>query len=434
MVVAGTSLLRELDVLRDGARRISESFEPKDVSGEEAEKIVGVADDLERLFATIKLLACRRVDETGQFERHGCRSAGTWLAGVTGDPVGRAVSGIELLKAAERHPVIENALRSGELSIERAKHIAEAANQFPEHAFELVEASAGQNFDEFKKACDSVRFASRSAEDEIGRHERMRKQRSCRIWTDQEGFGRLEAKLTPDATAVVKQNLERYEREVFNNARLEGSHESRQAYKADALVAMAEASCSRPAPEENTDTKLRRTQKPTQTQVVIRVDYEALKRGHAGPGEVCEIPGVGRVSVPIVRGILGDSLLQMLVTNGIDVFTVVSDTRYVRRALDIALKERDPTCVVPGCNATQYLERDHCKTDYAKKGKTEIDNLCRLCTFHHDLKTRGGWEIRGGPGNWSFEEVYVRTPDLPRGSTDPPEHPEPEHPEPTQLF
>ena len=434
MVVAGTSLLQELDELREDARRISACFEPKNLSGEEAEKIVGVADEVERLFGTIKLRAAAQVESTGQYERHGHRSAGNWLAGVTGEPVGRAIAGLDVIKAAERHPVIENALRSGELSVERAKQITAAAEKFPEHALELVEASPGQTFDEFKKTCDSVRFASRSAEDEIQRHERMRRQRSCRIWTDQEGFGRLEAKLTPDATAVVKENLERLEREVFNKARLEGAHESRQAYRADALVCMAEASCFKPVAEEMTNAKKRKTQKVTQTQIVIRVDYEALKRGHAEPGEVCEIPGVGRVSVPVVRGILGDSLLQMLVTNGIDVFTVVSDTRYVRRALDIALKERDPTCVVPGCNATQFLERDHCKRDYSKQGKTEIDNLCRLCSYHHDLKTHGGWEIRGGPGNWSFEEVYVRTPDGQVPGNDPPEPPPPQSPEPTQLF
>jgi Domain of unknown function (DUF222) len=380
--------------------------------------------------AIIKLRAAAQVGETGQYERHGHKTAGTWLAGVTGEPVGRAISGIELVKAAERLPVVENALRSGELSVERAKQITAAAEKFPEYAEELVDASVGQTFDELKKACDSVRHASRSAEDEIQRHERMRRQRICRIWTDEEGFGRLQAKLTPDACAVVKENLDRFTDEAFNKARQDGAHESQQAYRADALVLMAEASCFRPSPDEETDGKKRK--KVTQTQIVIRVDYEALKRGHAEPGEVCEIPGVGRVAVPIVRGILGDSLLQMLVTNGIDVFTVVTDTRYVRRAVDAALKERDPTCVVPGCNATQFLERDHCKRDFSKKGKTEIDNLCRLCTFHHDLKTHGGWEIRGGPGNWSFEEVYVRTPDSVPGN-DPPDPP-PEHPESPQLF
>jgi hypothetical protein len=435
VVVAERQVLRDLNLICVSARDFSVSFEPKDVSGQVAEEIAKCGEELERLGAAIKLRAAAQVEETGQFQCHGHKSAGTWLAGVTGEPVGRAISGLDVIRAAERHPVIENALRSGELSVERAKQITAAAEKFPEHALELVEASPGQGFDEFKKTCDSIRFASRSAEDEIERHERMRRQRSCRIWTDQEGFGHLQAKLTPDACAVVKENLDRFEREVFNKARVDGAHESREAYRADALVFMAEASCFRPVPQESTNGKKRKTEKVTKTQIVIRVDYEALKRGHAEPGEVCEIPGVGRVSVPIARGILGDSLLQMLVTNGIDVFTVVSDTRYVRRALDVALKERDPTCVVPGCNATQFLERDHCKRDYGKKGKTEIDNLCRLCRWHHDLKTHGGWEIRGGPGNWSFEEVYVRTPDGPVPGNDPPQlEPELEVPEATQLF
>jgi hypothetical protein len=178
----------------------------------------------------------------------------------------------------------------------------------------------------------------------------------------------------------------------------------------------------------------------TKTLVRIRVDLDALMRGYAEAGETCEIPGVGRVSVAIARAVLGDALLELVITNGIDVSTVVSDSRYVRKALEIALQERDPTCVVPGCNATDFLERDHWRKDFAKKGKTAIYNLARLCTWHHRQRTHGGWVLSGGPGNWSFEEVYVRTPgssepeeDPPDRTTDPPD-PEEDPPEPTQLF
>jgi hypothetical protein len=133
------------------------------------------------------------------------------------------------------------------------------------------------------------------------------------------------------------------------------------------------------------------------------VDLDALVRGHAEPGEICEIPGVGPVAVAIARSVLcGDALLQLVITNGIDVSTVVSDSRYVRKALQIALEERDPVCVVPGCQTDEPLERDHWRTDFAKDGATELDNLVRVCSWHHSLKTHHGWRLEGGPGKWRF--------------------------------
>jgi hypothetical protein len=437
VVVAAPCAISELDVVYEILREASVTFEPKDFSGEDAEGIVSVADAIGRLSASIKLRAAGRVEETGHYEHQGHRTAGQWLAGKTGEPTGKSISDLEALKAAERHPVVENALRKGELSIGRARQISSAADRFPDKAKELVEASLTQGHHEFTKNCDTVRFASRSTEDEITRHERMRRSRSCRLWTDPEGFGRIDAKLTTDAFAVVKGTIEGFEREVFSKARKDGAHESRQAYLADALVEMAKASGS--GTPVGTTTK----SATTKTLVRIRVDLDALMRGYAEAGEVCEIPGVGRVSVPIARAVLGESLLELVITNGKDVSTVVSDSRYIRKALNIALEERDPTCVVPGCNATDFLQRDHWRKDFAKKGKTEIDNLARLCGFHHRQKTHGGWVLGGGPGSWYFEEVYVRTPgstesfeseeDPPQSGHDPPES-EHDPPEPTQLF
>jgi len=430
VAVAKPSTFLELDVLSHTARLISENFEPKDVSGELAEKIVDLAYGLEKMFASIKVRAAGRVEETGLYKRQGYRTAGQWFAQKTGEPTGKSISDLETRKAAERHPAVENALRKGDLSIGRVKQVAGAADQCPDQAEKLIKDSSEQNHEEFTKNCDEVRFSSRSEEDEVQRHEQMRRARQCRTWTDEEGFGRVHAKLAPDAFAVLKANLERIERQVFDKARKDGAHESRQAYMADALVEMAKASGS----ETGTDGTTRSA--TTKTLVRIRVDLDALMRGYAEAGETCEIPGVGRVSVAIARAVLGDALLELVITNGTDVSTVVSDTRHIARALKIALEERDPTCVVPGCNATDFLEHDHWRKDFSKKGKTEIDNLARLCGFHHRQKTHGGWVLSGGPGSWYFEEVYVRTPGSSESEEDPPdpEHDPPEPPEPTQLF
>jgi hypothetical protein len=136
--------------------------------------------------------------------------------------------------------------------------------------------------------------------------------------------------------------------------------------------------------------------------VRVRADLGALKRGHTIPGETCSIPGIGPLPVALVRQVLGDAVLELVITEGQDVRAVVTNSRHIKRALQIALEERDPTCCVPGCEMSDPLEIDH-RTDFAKGGPTSLDNLARLCPFHHDLKTHKHWKLEGGPGNWRFE-------------------------------
>jgi hypothetical protein len=212
--------------------------------------------------------------------------------------------------------------------------------------------------------------------------------------------------MTPDALGVIKANLGRFEAEIFAEARREGRRESHQAYLADALVALAQASSGTrvdPGGKENPGgTKRSRPTFDPKALVRLRVDLAAFLRGHTEPGETCSIPGVGSVPVASARALLGEAILELVITRGTDVVTVVSDTRYIAKALAIALEERDPTCCVPRCDKSDPLERDHWRVDFGKDGPTSIDNLARLCSFHHHLKTYRGWKLEGGPGQWRF--------------------------------
>jgi 5-methylcytosine-specific restriction endonuclease McrA len=86
----------------------------------------------------------------------------------------------------------------------------------------------------------------------------------------------------------------------------------------------------------------------------------------------------------------------------------VGDTRRLRAhrraipaVLRTALIARDRTCVVPSCSSTFHLEIDHIQ-EYSKGGATTLANLCRLCRYHHRLKTVSGFRIEGGPGTWRW--------------------------------
>src|SRR5207253_1476230 len=67
-----------------------------------------------------------------------------------------------------------------------------------------------------------------------------------------------------------------------------------------------------------------------------------------------------------------------------------------------ALVERDPVCVVPGCGVESDLEIDHVRP-VAEGGRSELANLCRLCRFHHYLKTHHRWRISRQGKRWLWE-------------------------------
>jgi 5-methylcytosine-specific restriction endonuclease McrA len=181
-------------------------------------------------------------------------------------------------------------------------------------------------------------------------------------------------------------------------ARRAGVDEPRRALAADALVGLVGTSGDRSDPDpagargaSDADTAPHRPPGPSAV-VHVRVDHAALMRGHAVGDELCEIPGIGPIPVEVARRLAVDSLLHVLVTDGVDVKTVTRAGRTIPAALRRALEERDPVCVVPGCDTRDRLEIDHL-VPFADGGRTSLSNLARLCHWHHYLKTHHGHRL-----------------------------------------
>ncbi len=161
------------------------------------------------------------------------------------------------------------------------------------------------------------------------------------------------------------------------------------------------------------------------TTVIVRVDRDALLRGRAAPGELCELDGQGPIPVPLARALAVDSFLSVVFTEAGDIRAVSHLGRTINATLRTALTFRDRCCVVPGCGMPYGLEIDHV-TPLALGGPTTLDNLALLCTHHHRLKTYDGWVLeRHGPSDedpqWSFapQPAFGQEPDL--GLDRPPE-------------
>jgi len=106
--------------------------------------------------------------------------------------------------------------------------------------------------------------------------------------------------------------------------------------------------------------------------------------------------------------VLSHGLLQLVITDGVDVQTVVSTNRHVPPALKIAIAVRDRTCRVRGCDCDRMLERHH-TVDFVESQRTTYHELGKLCPKHHDLVTHrkytiqdhhdGTWDLHAPPDN-----------------------------------
>jgi len=419
-------------------------FEPGRYNGEDAAALVATFNRAERLCQAGKTLAAARVVESHRHTHEGHRSGAEWLASVTGESVGRSVDVLRLGESLADHPGIEDAYREGRLSAERAVLVAGAARVNPERETELVERAGDDTLRRLKERCLRAKAEGRSAKDAEAAYAAILGARRCRTWTDPEGAFRLDARLCPDAGAALAAALGAEADRCFERGRTTGVHESKDAYAADALVALVTGRGALP-PEatggaggaDGADgagagdaaggpggpgVPSGRRAGPRAT-VHVRVDLDALRRGSLDAGEVCEIPGVGPVPVQTARDLLGDALCDLVITNGTDVTTVCHLGRSIPAALDVALTERDRYCVVPGCDATKGLERDHWIVSFKDGGPATLENLARLCSHHHYLRTHRGFSLHGGPGRWRWEP-----PDHPLGSSRGRSRPRPRRP------
>jgi hypothetical protein len=147
---------------------------------------------------------------------------------------------------------------------------------------------------------------------------------------------------------------------------------------------------------------------PASCTVMIRVDLDALQRGYAEEGELCEIDHQGPIPVALAQVLSNDSYLRLVFHRAGRIEAISHFNRTINRRLRTALVYRDTTCVVPGCSVSTGLEIDHV-VPWALGGPTELDNLALLCHHHHQKKTYEGWVLsrngfdRNGSPIWCFE-------------------------------
>ena len=371
------NLRRAISMLETTAR----TLEPACLDGRDAAALVELAARGKRVCGAIEALAARRVSDSRVWREGGHRSAGHWLAEKTGVTVGPATRALETARAIEDLPETDAAFRAGRLSETQAAEITSAAGADPTAEGDLLATATATSVKGLRDRCRQVRAGAQ--EDDAAWARQLHVTRRAHEWTTPEGAYELRARMAPDQGARFSSAWNAHIDRIFTDARRAGRREPRAAYATDALVALATEGPCKPV------------------EVRLNVDASVIVRGHTRAGERCDITGVGPVPATTARALLDDALVSVLVNDGGDIKTISKAKRTIPAALRRAAEARYSTCGVKGCANDRFLQTDHVVA-LADGGRTEDDNLWRICTFHHDKKTYCGWRVIGTTHNWDL--------------------------------
>jgi Domain of unknown function (DUF222) len=358
-------------------------FDPAAVPLAEAAGVYEAMARMEKLVAGARLRLAARVEESSHWCRAGHRTAADWFAQAAGVTIGAAHAELAASTLLARLPATDEALRRGDLSAPQATAVTDAAAADPAAERRLLAEAATSSLRELRDDCARVKAAADPDAD--ARYERIRRNRSVRWFSDHDGAWNLHARGPADLGARVVAAVRPLIDDAFTAARADGRHEPEAAYAFDALVALA----------SSTSDRGRRREKYL---ALLRVDVEALRRGAVETDEYCEVTGIGPVPVRVARELLGDAVMELVVTRGRDVAAVVHLGRGPTAAQKIALLWSQPTCSRQGCDQLwTHAEVDH-RVPWADTHRTELAGLDRLCRHDHRLKTNHNWALVAGAG------------------------------------
>ena len=379
--------------------------------------------------------------ESGEYTKGGHGSAADWLGALSGSSAGAAKGRLAAAARAAQDPLLTEALHQGELSVPQLGLVTKASSETPEATADLLDLmNRGASHQELSDAAAQKRAASRSKENERLRRARVHTNRHFRWGQDEHGGIRggffcdeVEfARVAPRLEAEAKRRW----KAAGNGNGTAGGGDSLEAHRLDAFIDLLGGGSGDlcrggfgpggfgPGDDDDDDDVVddegdgdhggageggrgghRGRSGPgrgPRPRTLIIVNAESLRRGTTEGDELCEIEGIGPVSVAAAKELLSEGGFQYLVQEGFDIKTVTRSTRVVANCIDMALIVRDRVCARPGCGNRLGLERDHRRLDYGNDGPTELDNLVRLCPSCHKLKTDGGWRLEGRPGAWKW--------------------------------
>ena len=268
------------------------------------------------------------------------------------DP-GTAREKVRVARALGALPAIDAAFAGGRVSYAKVRamtRVATAANEA--HVLEVALAATGA---QLERICRGLRRATApEIEQAADRRVRARALGS--------GLVKLEVVVTSDEADLLIQAVER--------ARAQAAPAGLSATGADALIHIAATYLK--APDASDDKRL------------APVPGGALS---------ASLDDGTHVFAETLRRVACDGgLLAAVVDERAGVLDVGRRTRAIPTAIKRALWLRDAGCRFPGCANRRFVHGHHVR-HWLHGGRTALDNLVLLCTFHHRLVHEGGFTV-----------------------------------------
>jgi hypothetical protein len=312
-----------------GLRRFCADLDPDGLSPVQAAEGIGRLAALDRLSAGARLRLARRIDESVAGDE-GEGSKARWLAKHTGQSPKDAEKDLATSESLDELEATDEALRNGELSPTQAHEVTSGAGADPSAELELLDTAKNASVPELKRKAKKVRAAATNAEEKAKRAEENRDFFSG--VDEDEGEGWFHGKGPAMTIAELLALLEPWVQAEFDKVRRAGRRERRGALMFDALLtALRFAAACRNGKMTGRGSDGAPSSGPVgpPVRILVRVDAAALRRGHTVAGEICEIDGLGPVSIDDLRRLLPQAGIDVIITNGVDVFNV---THFGRRA------------------------------------------------------------------------------------------------------
>ena len=348
---------------------------------DDTDALVGELDELHRRLACderdlLRLVA--RADARRVWKDTGARDMASWLSIRYGITVWKARRWLHAAHALETLPALSDALERGRLGLDKVVELARFASFEDEDG--LISWASRVSVSAVRRRAD---LAVRRAMEEVRDAER---QRFVTWWYAEDGarFG-IEGELPAADGAIVAKAIDRLAERIPTTPGEEGELFA-SARKADALVTMCSA---RIGDDPDID----------RATVVVHMREGA---GPAASQAGADIEGGPVIASETAERLRCESRTQTVVEDASgEPLALGRMSRFPSAAMFRQLRYRDVGCTFPGCGSVRFVKAHHIVW-WRNGGRTDLDNLVLVCTFHHKLLHEHGWSVerRDGVVGW----------------------------------
>ncbi len=306
----------------------------------------------------------------------------------------RAKQDVKLAEQLGRAPGTAEALRSGAITPKQAKMIAEAVEEAPSGdsggEAGLLEAAGRESEDQFSRTVRD--HMNEQIRDDLGeRRKRQRERRYLNIKQEPDGMFSLMGRFDPVAGSRIETALTATANRLFHaeDAKSRLSSGQRMADALEQLVTNTGGDVGRSAG------------KAQGVDLLVVADYDTV----AGQLRDARLVDGTPLSVEELLGLACDArILPTIFKGGSEPLWLGRGRRHASSRQRAVLTVRDKGCV--GCGASANWCQAHHITHWEHGGRTDLDNLCLLCSYchHHLVHTRGAEVVRDADGRFTLRQ------------------------------